>query len=126
MGGRKVLTERGSVTVEFFLALPLVMVVLIAGLQVVSVVQTKVELQGAVREGVRVAATTPDPAAAVDAVASALAPEIADRVRISVSRPAAAGKPATVTATMQYVVDLWILPDISVGLSANATMRTEK
>lgn len=126
MGGREVLTERGSVTVEFFVALPLIVVVLIAGLQVVSVVQTKIELQGAVREGVRVAATTPDPAAAVDAVISALAPEIADRVRISVSRPAAIGKPASVTANMQYIVDFWILPDFTVGLSARATMRTEK
>ena len=110
---------------EFFLALPLMVVVLVAGLQVVSAVQTRIELQGAVREGVRVAATTPDPAAAVEAVVSALDPDVANRVRISVSRPSVPGKPAFVTAVLDYIVDFWILPDMTFEISAKSTMRTE-
>lgn len=126
MGGRKVLTERGSVTVEFFLILPLVVVLLVAGLQVVSAARVKIELIGAVREGVRVAATTPDPARAVDAVVHALAPEMAARTRISVARPSVPGQMATVTATSRHVVDLLILPDVEFDIAARASMRTEK
>ena len=126
MGGRKVLTERGSVTVEFFLVLPLVIVLLVAGLQVVSVARVKIELVGAVREGARVAATTPDPSRAVDAVVAALAPEMAARTRISVTRPSVPGQIATVTATFRHIVDFFILPDVEFDVAARASMRTEK
>lgn len=126
MGGRKVLTERGSVTVEFYLILPLVVVLLVAGLQVVSVARVKIELIGAVREGARVAATTPDPSRAVDAVVAALDPEMASRTRISVTRPSVPGQMATVTATFRHVVDFFILPDLEFDIPARASMRTEK
>lgn len=126
MGGGKVLTERGSVTVEFYLILPLVVVLLVAGLQVVSVARVKIELIGAVREGARVAATTPDPSRAVDAVVAALDPEMASRTRISVTRPSVPGQMATVTATFRHVVDFFILPDLEFDIPARASMRTEK
>jgi Flp pilus assembly protein TadG len=126
VGGRKVLTEKGSATVEFFLILPLVVVLLVAGLQVVSVARVKIELIGAVREGVRVAATTPDPSRAVDAVVAALDPEMAARTRISVTRPLVPGQMATVTATFRHVVDFFILPDLEFDIPARASMRTEK
>ena len=126
MGGRKVLTERGSVTVEFFLILPRVVLLLVAGLQWVSVARVKIELIGAVREGVRVAVTTPDPARAVDAVVDALDPEMAARTRISVTRPSVPGQMATVTATFRHVVDFFILPDVELDIPARASMRTEK
>ncbi len=126
MGGRKVLTEEGSVTVEFFLVLPLVVLLLVAGLQLVSVARVKIELIGAVREGARVAATTPDPSRAVDAVVGALDPEMASRTRISVTRPSVPGQMATVTATFRQVVDFFILPDLEFDIPARATMRTEK
>jgi Flp pilus assembly protein TadG len=126
VGGRKVLSERGSVTVEFFLILPLVVLLLVAGLQVVSVARAKIELIGAVREGARVAATTPDPSRAVDAVVAALDPETAARTRISVTRPSVPGQIATVTATLRHVVDFFLLPDLELDIPARASMRTEK
>ncbi len=126
MGGRKVLTEKGAVTVEFFLILPLVVVLLVAGLQVVSVARAKIELIGAVREGVRVAATTPDPSRAVDAVVASLDPEMASATRISVTRPSVPGQMATVTATFRHVVDFFIFTDLEVDIPARASMRTEK
>jgi len=127
MGGRSLLRpERGSITIEFFLVIPLLIVVLAAGVQVISVARTRIELLGAVREGARVAATTPDPAKAVEAVRMAMAPEVRDRVRISVSRPGVVGRPAKVTATMRHVVRLLWVEDLGVDLTASATMLVER
>lgn len=113
-------------TVELFLVIPLVIVLLVAGLQVVAAARVKIELQGAVREGARVAATTPDPSRAVDAVLAALDPEMAEGVRVSVTRPSVPGQIATVSATYAHVVDLLLLPDLTFGISARAAMRTER
>jgi hypothetical protein len=112
--------------VEFFLMLPLVLIVLLAGIQVIAAAQVRVELQGAVREGVRVAATTPDPARAVAAVTGALDPDMAARARISVTRPGLPGATASVTVTLRHTVKLIMLPDISFDISARAAMRTER
>ncbi len=110
---------------EFFLILPLVIFVLLAGIQVVAAAQLRVELQGAAREGVRVAATTPDPARAVAAVVSSLDPDVAAKARISVTRPAVPGQPASVMVIVRHTVRLILLPDISFDLAARAAMRTE-
>ncbi|MGH3667265.1 MAG: TadE/TadG family type IV pilus assembly protein, partial [Acidimicrobiia bacterium] len=60
LGGGKILREeRGSVTVELFLVLPIAILVLVASIQLIGVARARIELQGAVREGARVAATTP-------------------------------------------------------------------
>ena len=127
MGGREVLTgDRGSVTVEFFLVLPLVVLVLVAGLQVVSLARARVELQGAVREGARVAATTPDPARAVEAVRAALPPGVRDRTRITVSRPSVVGVPATVTARLRHLLSPPFPTEWGVDISASASMRVER
>jgi TadE-like protein len=112
--------------VEFFLILPLVVFVLLAGIQVVAAAQLRVELQGAAREGVRVAATTPDPSRAVAAVIDALDPSTAGRARISVNRPATPGQPASVSVIVRHTVRLFLLPDISFDLAARAAMRTER
>lgn len=111
---------------EFFLILPLVVFVLLAGIQVVAAAQLRVELHGAVREGVRVAATTPDPSRAVAAVISALDPEIAKMARISVSRPSVPGQTASVSITVRHTVRLILLPDIAFNLTSRAAMRTER
>lgn len=111
---------------EFYLLLPLVIFALLAGIQVVAAAQTRIELQGAVREGVRVAATTPDPARAVAVVASALDPEMAKKTRISVTRPALPGQVASVTASYRHTVRLFLLPDLAFDISARAAMRTER
>lgn len=111
---------------EFFLVIPMVILVLVAGIQVVSVARARIELVGAVREGARVAATTPDPAKAVDAVQAALPPSVRDRVRISVSRPAVVGRPARVTARVRHFLGAPLLSNIGVELTASATMLVER
>lgn len=126
MGDRQLLSEDGSTTVEFFLVIPMVILVLVAGIQVVSVARARIELLGAVREGARVAATTPDPARAVDAVQAALPPAVRDRVRISVSRPSVAGRPARVTARVRHLLGQPLLEDFGVELTASATMLVER
>lgn len=127
MGGRRLLSgERGSVTIEFFLVIPLLILVLAAGIQVISMARARIELVGAVREGARVAATTPDPAKAVEAVRSALAPEDRDRVRITVSRPGVVGRPARVTASMRHHFTVPLLDGLGVNLSATASMLVER
>ena len=109
---------------EFFLVLPMVILVLVAGLQVVGVAKARIELIGAVREGVRVAATTPDPAKAVDAVQAALSPAVRERVRVSVSRPGVVGKPAKVSAILRH--ELASPLSFSVDVSASAVMLVER
>jgi len=127
MGGRAVLTsDRGSVTVEFFLVLPMVILILVAGLQVVGVAKARIELIGAVREGARIAATTPDPARAVDAVQSALPADVRDRVRISISRPGVVGKQARVSATIRHQLMAPLSTGLSVDISASAVMLVER
>lgn len=125
-GGRLLRSERGSVTIEFFLVIPLLIVVLAASVQVVSAARARIELVGAVREGARVAATTPDPAKAVEAVRSALPPAQRDRVRISVSRPGVVGRPARVTATYRHSLPVPWLDDLGVDLTATASMLVER
>lgn len=127
MGDQSILSkDRGSVTIEFFLVIPLLIVVLAAGVQVISVARARVELLGAVREGARVAATTPDPAKAVEAVRAAMSPDVRDRMRISVSRPAVVGRPARVTASMRHLFAVPWLDDFGVDVSATASMLVER
>jgi len=114
------------VTIEFFLVIPLLVVVLAAGVQVISVARARIELLGAVREGARVAATTPDPAKAVEAVRMALPPEDRDRVRISVSRPDVVGRPARVRARMRHDLPVPWIDDLGVDISASASMLVER
>ena len=113
-------------TVEFFLVIPLLILVLAAGIQVISVARTRIELLGAVREGARVAATTPDPARAVDAVRRALDPVQRDRARISVSRPAVVGRPVTVTARLRHHFGVPFPADFGVDVTASASMLVER
>jgi Flp pilus assembly protein TadG len=114
------------VTIEFFLVVPLLIVVLAAGVQVISVARARIELLGAVREGARVAATTPDPAKAVEAVRAAMPPSERDRIRISVSRPAIVGRPARVTAGYRHHLSVPWVDDLGVDLSASASMLVER
>ena len=111
---------------EFFLVIPMVILVLVAGIEIVSMARARIELVGAVREGARVAATTPDPAKAVEAVGLALSPSMRQRVRISVSRPAVVGRPARVTATLRHLLAAPLIRDVEVDISASATMLVER
>jgi len=112
--------------VEFFLVVPLILLVLIAAVQVIGLARTRIELQAAARDGVRVAATTPDPSKAVDAVMAALPPGLRDRARVSVERPSRAGVPARVIVTVKYLIGKPFPADFGVEVTAQATMRTEK
>lgn len=113
-------------TVELFLAIPIVIVVLVASIQVVGMARARVELQGAVRDGARVAATTPDPSKAVEAVLNALPPAAADVTRVSVERPSVVGAVASVTATMRYRLGVPFPDDFGIELTAHASMITER
>jgi Flp pilus assembly protein TadG len=127
LGDRQVLSkDRGSATVEFVLLIPMLVLILAAGLSVVSVARARVELLGAVRDGARVAATTPDPAKAVAAVQEAIAPEMRNRVRVSVSRPSVVGRPARVVARMSHPLGLPFPPGLTVEVSASASMLVER
>jgi len=114
------------VTVEFFLVLPLVILVVVASLQLVGVARVRLELQGAAREGARVAATTPDPARAVEAVLGSLPPGVRDRARVSVERPSRVGAVASVSVSFRHLIGPPFPSDLGFDLSARATMRTER
>jgi hypothetical protein len=105
---------------------PLVILVLVAAIQVVGLARVRMELQAAARDGARVAATTPDPARAVEAVVAALSPDARDRVRVSVERPARAGAPARVTVSIRHSLGVPFASELAVPVTARATMRTEK
>jgi hypothetical protein len=111
--------------VELFLVLPIVILVVVASLQLVGVARARIELQAAVREGARVAATTPDPAKAVAAVLASLPPEMRQAARVAVERPARAGAVATVTVSIRHLIGRPFPTDLGVDLAARATMRTE-
>ena len=111
---------------ELFLVLPIVVLVLVAGLQVVTVARARIELLGAVREGARVAATTPDPAKAVEAVQAALSPAMREVTRVSVSRPSVVGRPATVSAVAHHRLGPPFPTDFGVDISARASMLVER
>ena len=113
-------------TVEFFLVIPMVVLVLLASIQVVGLARARLELLGAVRDGARVAAMTPDPARAVEAVLSALPPQLRERVRVSVERPSRVGVPARVTASYRYRFLPPLPAESGVQLSASASMTTER
>jgi TadE-like protein len=114
------------VTVELFLVLPVAVLVLVASLQIIGVARTRIELQGAAREGARVAATTPDPSKAVEAVLASLSPGMRPATRVSVERPSRVGAVARVTVSMRHVLGAPFPDSVGVDLSASATMRTER
>jgi Flp pilus assembly protein TadG len=114
------------VTVEFFLVLPMVLLVVLASVQVISLARARLELQGAVRDGARIAATTPDPSRAVESVLAAVDPSERERLRVSVERPARVGANATVTATMRHLLGPPFPATFGVDVSARATMRVER
>lgn len=111
---------------EFFLVVPMILLVLVASLQVVGIARAKLDLQAAVREGVRVAATTPDPARAVRAVVAALPPSMRDRTRVSVERPSRAGAQARVSARVRHLLGPPFGATAGVDLEATAAMQTER
>ena len=112
--------------VEFALVLPAVVLVLLAAVEVTMAARTQYELVVAAREGARTAATVPDPARAVDTVRAALGPPAADRVRVTVERPAVVGRLASVTVVLPYRAPSFLPGAFTIDLKARSVMRVEQ
>ncbi len=117
--------DAGQATVEVALAVPLLAIVILVGLQIALVVRDQIAVIAAAREGARAAAVAPDStSAALAAVGRTAALPAAGR-RVHVSR--AAGL-VTVTVDYQSPTDLALvgtfLPDITVR--GSATMAIEE
>lgn len=119
-------TEHGSASVEFALVLPIVLLVLVAVVEVAVVARSQIELLGAARQGARVAATNPDPAVAVDAVHDALGDAVAERVIVTVDRPAVIGAQAVVRLSLTHHLAAALFGGVPIDLSARSVMRVER
>jgi Flp pilus assembly protein TadG len=117
--------ENGSTTVELALLIPIILLLIAMVVEVALAARLQIELVSAAREGARVAATTPDPAAAAAAVQSALGERGAE-VRINVHRPHVVGVEATVTVWATHQVRLPLIGGPSVPFRARAVMRVER
>ena len=112
--------------VEFAIVVPLVIVVLLASVELISVARLQLEVTHAAREGARHAATDVDPATAVDAVRASLPAPLAGAARVSVSRPHRVGAPAEVTVRLPYRFLSGLFGGLAVELTARAVMRVER
>lgn len=117
--------ERGSAVVEFVLVLPVVLLLVVALVEVAVIARDQLHLWSAAREGARVAATTPDVAAAVSATNQALG-SLAGATRITVSRPAVVGRTATVEVATIHRLGVPLFGDLTFELTAAAGMRVER
>ena len=117
--------ERGSATVELALLVPLILVLLVVVVEVAVVGRLQIELVAAAREGARVAAVSPDPARAMDAVRRALGGSGAD-ARIAIRRPHVVGRPAEVEVSLRYEIAVPMFGRFAVPLSARAVMAVER
>jgi hypothetical protein len=124
--GRRGGADSGQATVELALALPLLMVLLLAVVQVGLVVRAQVLVTHAAREGARAAAVDADPAAPVEAAegASSLDPS---RMTVTSSGRAGPGSHVTVIVTYHFVTDVPIVGALvgDLSLAGEATMRVE-
>ncbi len=112
--------------VEFAIVVPLVLVVLLASVELVSVARLQLELTHAAREGVRQAATDVDPATAVEAARAALPPAVAGDARVSVTRPHRVGAQAEVRVRLPYRFMSGLFGGLAVELNSRAVMRVER
>ena len=118
--------EAGSAVAEFAIVLPLVLVVLLASVELVSVARLQLEVTHAAREGARRAATDLDPAAAVGAARAVLPPGLASQARVSVTRPHRVGAQAEVRVMVPYRFAGALFGGLAVELSARTVMRVEQ
>ena len=110
---------------ETALVLPVVLIVLLAGLEVVTLARTQLHLVAAAREGARVAATVADPSRAVAAVKEALGPEEGSRAGVTVTR-GGVGSMATVRVRLRRPLVTPLLQSFTVELRSRAVMRVER
>jgi D-aminopeptidase len=117
--------ERGSLTVEAALVIPFLLLVGITVFEGVATMATQLQVIAATRDGVRVAATTPDVSRAVDTVRAALPEGLQSRASVRVDRPATAGRPATVAVEVDVPFTTPLLDRYSVPLSWSSSMLVE-
>jgi len=117
--------QRGSMSVEFALVLPLVILALFTVAEVAGVAKTQIELTNAAREGARTAAVDPEPAAAAQVVRAALG-DAASQAIVTVSRPHIVGEPAVVSITFNHTLAPFLMGGAGVQLRATASMRVER
>jgi Flp pilus assembly protein TadG len=111
---------------EFAVTIPTLILVLLALLEVIVVARIQLDLVAAAREGVRVAATVPNPEAAAAAATAALSPGLGEVAKVSVVRPASVGRQAIVTISLRHRLTTPILRWAAVNLHGRAVMRVEK
>lgn len=119
------MSQRGSITVEAAMVIPLILLILLASFEITALAVTRLELVAAAREGARVAATVADPARAVEAVRGALDSELAESATVSVSRPTVSGRPVEVVVATVRNLRTPLLSVLSVPLRVSATMVVE-
>ena len=127
LGGEEVpcVTERGSLTIEAALVIPVILLVGLAVFEAVALTAVELQVVAAARDGVRVAATTPDVSRAVEAVRHSLPAAVAERARVAVDRPSTAGRPATVRVEVGVPLVTPLLSGLRVPLGWTATMLVE-
>lgn len=119
------MTERGSLTVEAALVIPVLLLVGLAVFEAASAMAVQFQIVAAVRDGARVAATTPDVATAADVTRSLLPSAVARTARIAVERPAVAGRPATVSVSTHLPLRTPVLAGVRIPLGWSASMLVE-
>lgn len=115
--------QRGQATVELALTLPFIALALLLVVQVLLVAEGQLAVQHAAREGARVAAVDPDPAAATAAALDGPLPATGSRITVD---PPQDGR-VRVSVVHRLVTDLplvgALVPDVE--LRADATFRVE-
>ncbi len=119
------MTERGSLTVEAALVVPVALLVLLACFELASLFVTRIELVAAAREGARVAATVADPSRAVAATRAALDEPLNAIASVSVRRPQVSGRQAVVVVEVRRRLRTPMLASITVPIVARAVMVVE-
>ena len=119
------MTERGSLTIETALVVPVVLIVLLACFELAALVSTRIELVAAAREGARVAATAADPSRAVAATRAALDEPLNSIASVSVRRPQVSGRQAVVVVEVRRRLRTPLLDSIAVPIVARAVMVVE-
>lgn len=119
------MSQRGSAVVEWALVLPAVLLVVAALAEVTLVARTQIEVIAAAREGVRVAATTPNTDAAVARARAALRPDLASGAVVTVLRPAAVGSEAVVDVSVVHRLGQPVFGGVEIEVVGRAVMRVE-
>ena len=120
------MSERGSGTVELALLLPMLLLVILALAEVGSIARVQLQVMAASREGARVAATTPNTVAAIEAARNALPEAVRGRAAVTVTRPGVVGSPAVVEVVVSHKVAAVVAGGVDVTLAASSTMRVEQ